>query len=114
MNTSIINELESHLREYVDEGILTLDNQDDWFFHAFNEDPYIIGYYQAEQWLKKHKVGEFEAIAYVIEEQERQFAEVTLQAGEVNAEHIVNLIAYFAGFEALSNIEDELIELLGG
>ena len=114
MNTSIIRELESHLRERVLEGVLTPENQDDWHFHAFNEDYYIIYHSEAEKWLKKHNVDAWEAIAYVIEEQELHFGEVILHASDINAEHIVNLIAYFAGYEALSNIDDELIELLGG
>ena len=112
MNNSIITELESRLHDCIDDGILTLDNRDDWHFHAFNESYYIVGYYQAKQWLKRHDEDAFEAIAFVIEQEELHFGESSLKPSDINSEHIVNLIAYFAGFEALSNIEDELVELL--
>lgn len=113
MNSSIIDELENHLRDLVNDDVLTLDNKDDWHFHAFNEDFYIIGYYEASEWLKKHDLDAFEAVALVIEEQELHFGESTLNARDVDSEGIANLIVYFSGFKALSNIEDELIELLG-
>lgn len=114
MNRSIITELESHIRNLVDDEVLTLDNRDEWHFHAFNEDYYIIGYYQASEWLKKHDSDAWEAIGYVMEQQEVHFGESALKAEEINSERIVNLVAYFAGFEALDNIQDELVDQLEG
>lgn len=114
MNKSIITELESHLRTCLDDGILTLENRDDWHFHAFNEDHYIVGYHQGSEWLKKHDLDAFEAIAYMIEQEELHFGEVTIDSEDINPETVANLVVYFTGFEALSNIEDELIEQLEG
>lgn len=114
MNKSIITELESHLRTCLDDGILTLDNRDDWHFHAFNEGYYIVYHSAALEWLKEHDVDAFEAIGYVIEQEELLHGESMLRAGDMNPERIVNLAAYFAGYEALSNIEDELVEQLEG
>ena len=112
MNKSIVTELESHLRDKAESGILTLENKEDWHFHAFNEDYYIIYHSAAFRWLRSHDLDAFDAIAYVIEQQELHFGESLLAPDDVNPEHIVNLIVYFAGFEALSNIEDELVEQL--
>ena len=45
-------------------------------FTMFNEDYYIIGYYQAEQWLKRHNIGELEAVAICNEYERDHFGEV--------------------------------------
>jgi hypothetical protein len=62
MRNSIRVELEAHVEALKSDGVLTQDNKEDWHFHAFNEDYYIIGYYEAEQWLKGHNISPFEAI----------------------------------------------------
>ena len=62
MKTSIKQEFQDRAVDYVKDGILTEDNREDWHYHLFNEDYYIIGYYNAEQWLKRHDVSPFEAI----------------------------------------------------
>ena len=49
MKTSVKTELAQHLIDRINDGILTNDNYDDWHFYAFNEDYYIIGYYQASE-----------------------------------------------------------------
>jgi len=57
MNNSIEIELKSHVANLIADGALDADNVDDWHFHAFNEDYYLIGYYNCEQWLKQHDVS---------------------------------------------------------
>ena len=60
MENTIRKELISHVIGRIND--LDLQDFDELHFHAFNEDYYIIGYYNAEQWLKEHDVSEFEAI----------------------------------------------------
>lgn len=112
MNQSIKTELLQHV-------INTINDQDisdfeDLHFHAFNEDYYIIGYYQAEQWLKAHDVSAFEAIGAVIDWERDTLGEVSINADDMNAEHIVNLYVYVLGEELLSEFDldqdkDELL-----
>lgn len=61
MKTTIKIELQAHILDQINDGILTDQNKEDWHFYAFNEDYFIIGYYKASQWLKRHNIGEFEA-----------------------------------------------------
>ena len=99
MNNSIKDELTAHVRDLIADGVITKDNLDDAHLHAFNEDYYIIGYYNADQWLKKHDVSPWEAIQYVIEQEQAHFGEVSIQAQGINAETIVNNLVFFAGYE---------------
>ena len=105
MKESIYKELLSHT-------IDTLENQDTLDLNelhhlAFNADYYIIGYYNAEQWLLKHDLTAFEAIAEVIQYQEHIFGAMTFSASDINAEYIVNQLAYFYGEEVLSNYDPD-------
>lgn len=86
-------------------------------FRAFIEDYYIIGYYQAEQWLIKHDISPFEAIGDIIEWERETFGEVNLKAEDINSEKIVNLYAYIKGEELINELNlglprDELLEQL--
>jgi hypothetical protein len=117
MNQSIKQELRNNLIEYVkqcDED----HSFDDLHHEVFNEDYYIIGYYQANEWLTSHSVSAFEAIAYVIEQEENHFGESSLTASDMNSERIVNLLVYFAAFDVMPDCDlsntskTELLELL--
>lgn len=82
---------------------------------AFNEDHYIIGYYQAEQWLNRHNVSAWEAIGDVIQWEQDALGEVSLKPEDLNAERIVNLYVYVKGEELLSEFDldqsiDEVLE----
>ena len=107
MKQSIKAELKEHVQDGIDLGSLTPENVDEWHHIAFNEDYYIIGYYNAEEWLKKHDVSAFEAIAHIIEYEEDNFGEVTSKLD--NAESVVNMYTYILGEEIIS----EVIEALG-
>lgn len=100
MKTSIKEELEAHIIDKINDGVLTDENKDDWHFHCFNEDYYIIGYYQASQWLKKHGLDAFEAISTCIEYEKENFGEVNKEYE--NAEVTVNMLAYIYGEEVFS------------
>ena len=116
MNNTIRIELLNHLKELIADGVLTDDNQDDWHHYGFNEDYYIIGYYNASQWLKRHDVDPFEAIGDCIEFELETFGGVNLKAEDINSEKIVNLYVYIKGEELLQDLAagsvDELLELI--
>lgn len=118
MNESILTELKSHLIETVQNMADDCTDFSELHHEAFNADYYIIGYYQANEWLKNHDIDAFEAISYVIEKENEHFGEINLKPSDINSERIVNLLVYFAGYEVmpikdLSNIKkSKLIKLL--
>ena len=106
MRNSIKQELVNHIIDMIDDRVLRNDNRDDWHHLCFNQDYYIIGYYQAEQWLKEHNIDIFEAIAECQEYEERNFGECQRYN---NAEKLVNMYVYILGQKLLNDcyhIED--------
>jgi hypothetical protein len=75
MKASIKNEFEQRAIDYVNDGILTIENQEDWHYYLFNEDYYVIGYYNAQQWLKEHDISAFEAIQVCQQYEKDNFGE---------------------------------------
>ena len=66
-------------------------------FTMFNEDYYIIGYYNASEWLKKHGIGEFEGASICREFEDENFGES--QTVFDNSETLVNHLVYWYGQE---------------
>ena len=64
----------------------------------FNQDYYIIGYYQAEEWLHKHNITAFKGMEYVHDYEQDNFGE---KRDYTNAEALVNMIVYIKGEELL-------------
>lgn len=67
----------------------------------YNEDYFIIGYYNAEEFLKKY--GIFAAIEKIKEYENDNFGEVTTDLS--SSENVANMFAYIVGEEALANCE---------
>ena len=110
MKQSIKTELENYLLDLINDGVLTDKNIQDWHFHAFNEDYYIIGYYNASQWLKKHNIDAFEAISICQEYEKENFGECYKIYD--NSEETVNMLAYIYGEELIYSIDANNIEEL--
>ena len=99
MKESIKTELTEHLNETIEH----LGSSEEIHFHAFNEGYYIIGYYQAEQWLKKHDLDTFEAIKICNDAELQNFGEI--QTTFDNAEKLVNHLVYWLGLEICNELE---------
>lgn len=99
MKTTIKTELANHILDKINDGILTNDNHEDWHFLCFNEDYYLIGYYQCSEWLKTHEIGEFEAAGICQQYEIDNFGESKVYD---NSESVVNMLAYIYGEELLS------------
>ena len=110
MKTSIKEELQSHILDRINNGIIDNDNKDEWHFHCFNEDYYIIGYYQANQWLKKHNIDVFEAIKICQEYEEENFGEITNTYD--NSEKTVNMLTYIYGEQLIYSYDVNTVEEL--
>jgi len=100
------NELKAELKAHI---IDTIDNLGDDFsdlhYYAFNEDYYIIGYYQASEWLKRHDIDAFEAIDEVITYEKDNFGETNTA---INSEAIVNMYAYIKGEDLINSLDIDL------
>lgn len=66
----------------------------------FNEDYFIIGYYQAEEFLKACEDGIFGAIEIIKEYEQSNFGEVSTDFS--SSEKVANMYAYIKGEELLS------------
>ena len=64
----------------------------------FNEDYFIIGYYQAEQWLIAN-TGIFNAMEIIKDYEQDNFGEVLTDLSD--SEKVCNMIAYIGGEEVL-------------
>jgi len=73
----------------------------DLHHELFNMDYFIIGYYNAEQFL--NKIGTFEAIGEVQEYEKENFGECNTDLG--SSESVVNMYAYIKGEEILQECE---------
>lgn len=105
----LTKEIAGHIIDKINDGIIDDSNQDDWHYHCFNEDYYIIGYYEANQWLKRHNIDAFKAIEIVRDYEEEHFGKFTTK---INSESIANMLAYIFGKELLSNYYDISIKKL--
>jgi hypothetical protein len=108
MKTTIKEELTSYVLDLINDKVLTDDNRDDWHFHAFNEDYYIIGYYQASEWLKKHSIDSFEAVGICQQYEIDNFGEASSVYD--NNEKVVNMLAYIYGEEIINELELDNID----
>jgi len=71
-------------------------------FRCFNEDYFIIGHYQAEEWLKAN-YGIFAAIEKIKDYEQDNFGEVSTDLS--SAENVVNMLVYILGEELLGEID---------
>jgi len=91
-------------KEWFEETISEPDNWfDDLHHNAFNNDYYIIGRYQATQWLG---LEVFNIIGFIKEWEELNFGEVGTDFSE--PERIVNMYTYIIGEEIVSDYINSL------
>jgi thermostable 8-oxoguanine DNA glycosylase len=109
MNWRIQKELQAHVLDLINDNVLTNENREDWHFHAFNENHYIIGYFEASEWLKNHQIDVFDAIAECQEYELDMFGEHRIYD---NSESTVNMLVYIYGEEVLNSYNVETVEEL--
>lgn len=95
----------THNSELINYAIEGLNNVNagtygcDLHHELFNTDYFIIGYYQAKQWLIAN-VGIFAAIGEIVKYEKDNFGEVSTDIE--SSEKVVNMYAYIKGEEILS------------
>ena len=110
MKNSIKIELTRYVLDLINEGVLTNDNTEEWHFQAFNEDYYIIGYFECNMWLQKHNIDPFEAVS-ICQQYERDNYGDTYGIYD-NSENTVNMLVYIYGEELLNEFQAETVEEL--
>lgn len=95
-------ELINTIIDAVNDGRLNGQEVSETHHEIFNTDYYIIGTYQAEQWLKNN-YGIFAAIDTIKEYEQDHFGEVTTDLS--NAENVVNMLVYILGENILQESE---------
>lgn len=95
-------EIEDYFNYWLDNNDMTLEQAHEKYGYdihdiVFNQDYFIIGYYQAEQWLIDDNGNNqtFEVLGYVMEQEQANFGEI--QTVFDNAETLVNHYAYWLG-----------------
>ena len=88
-----------------DKDKVTLDNVYDLHHEIFNTDYYIIGRYQAKQWMG---ADAFDCIGDIQEYEKNNFGQVTTDLSE--PEHVVNMYVYVIGEEILEDVVTEFLE----
>lgn len=104
MRNSIKEELKNYLEDFIKDLRGDIFDGQELHQQAFNEDYYIIGYHQAEQWLKKHDVSVFEAINFVQDYEREMFGADAVRSYD-NAESLVNMLVYIVGEEITMQLD---------
>ena len=95
-------EIKKYFDDYIKENKEYLEEseywKDDLHHHAFNEDFYIIGTYQAKQWLGDMA---FDVIEHIREYEEFNFGEVNTDFSSPEA--VVNMYVYIIGEEIVGD-----------
>ena len=84
---------------------VTLDNVYDLHHEIFNQDYYIIGRYQAKQWMG---ADAFDCIYEIQEYENNNFGRVTTDLSE--PERVVNMYVYLIGEEILEDVVKEFLD----
>jgi len=98
-----MQELKQDVKNYIIQQLnddVGLDQHiSDLHHYLLNEDYFIIGYYQAEQWLKKDSI--FNAIEMIKNYENDNFGKVSTDLS--SSESVANMLAYILGEQILYN-----------
>lgn len=104
MKTQIqtINELKSLIIDAINDNRLNDKPVNEIHHEVFNTDYFIIGRYDAEQWLIKNG-GIFNAIETIKDYEQNQFGEVSTDLSE--PENVCNMYVYILGEEIINDLK---------
>lgn len=97
---SVIYYRQEEIQQYIDDNIDNVGIDEDTHHNLFNQDYYIIGTYDAKQWLGDKA---FDVISIIKEYEEDNFGEVSTDFG--NPEAIVNMYVYIVGEYLLNEMQ---------
>ena len=85
------------------EHINDTPKEDQNHFTMFNEDYYIIGYFQSSEWLKTHNIGELKGVSICNDYEMEHFGEI--QTTFDNTEKLVNHLVYWFGMDLCRELD---------
>ena len=101
-------EIQKYFDNYIEENLDYFKESypdsylDDMHYYAFNQDYYIIGTYQAKQWLGDQA---FDIINIIKDYEQDNFGQVTTDFS--SAEKVVNMYVYIVGEEIVSKWRED-------
>lgn len=95
-------EINQMIIDAINEGRVNDMDLQEMHHEIFNTEYFIIGYYQAEEWLKAN-YGIFTAIDKIKKYETDNFGEVTTDLS--SSERVVNMLVYILGEEILYNLD---------
>ena len=101
-NYETYKELAGDLVGKLKESMTYEPNTEELHQQYYNMDYFIIGYYDAEQWLSKYP-GIFNAIEVIKEYEQDNFGEVNTDFS--SSERVANMFVYIIGEELLYNLD---------
>ena len=99
--TKTVNELKSLIIDAINDGRLTDKPVSELHHEVFNIDYFIIGRYEAEEWLKANG-GIFHAIETIKDYENDNFGEVNTDFSE--AEQVCNMYTYILGEQIVNDL----------
>ena len=97
------NSIRQELEAYIEDCKIDFNGEISQF-NMFNEDYYLIGYYQCSEWLKTHDLDVFEAIEIVNTYYVDNFGDIDRKQTE-NSEELVNTLVYIYGEKLCNELE---------
>lgn len=101
-NNMYIKEIKDEIRDYLEESKSEYREGitfEEIAHERFNNDYYIIGYYECNQWLENHDIGQFEALQWLIDYEKENFGEHFFKIEDINSETVVNRICCHLALE---------------
>ena len=95
--------MKNSVRQELTEHINDTPKEERNHYTLFNEDYYIIGYFQSSEWLKEHQIGELEGVQICNDYELEHFGEV--QTTFDNTEKLVNHLVYWFGQDLCNELE---------
>jgi len=104
LNAGSLASIKKELKQYINETREELHECEELTHHLlFNQDYYIIGYYNCSEWLKKHNVSELEGAAFCHTRERNEFGEYHTVFD--NSETVVNHMVYWLGLDLCNELE---------
>ena len=103
-----LTEIEEYFQDWIEnqDKDWILENKEDLHHHCFNTDYYIIGTYEAKQWLGDEV---FNVIEHIRDYEDMHFGEVTTDFS--NPEKVVNMYVYIISEDNVRDYINKLEEV---
>ena len=98
---NFLQDVKQQLINALEDGLLIGKPVSEIHNEVYNMDYFVIGYYQAEQYLIQHE-GVFNAIGEIKEYEENNFGEVVTDLS--CSEKVCNMLAYIEGEKLINNL----------